>query len=485
MDKQTLSNYGWLVIVTLILAVMLALATPFGTYVGDGVVSIANGYVATSNNAIDEDNIQSNENIWDTKLQYGVTNSTSYYFNTLSDAIYAVNNNDYTKASNKTGSLLIVKNEDTTVLKLLNDITESQIIEINNNLTMNLNNHTLSLCDNGLLKIKNGIQFNIQNGKIAKQINSISEDRAYTVIYLESNTKTYVENIKANIENNGVNQVTFILLPSADSDQVLTLNNCDINVQTNESAIVNGDEKGQWSRTIFSNADNVTFNMKNCNTNVVAPFGNNVYFKSGSFNITGGTHTTATNFMDTDALHPFVYTINIGSDAVGKINNANFTFNNSLCVMPCVIHNSGILELNNIKAVCNSNHSCTSVHYSYVTATYDTSTTSGVVATTTINNCDFEMNASLTQTSAVRVQNGATVHINDSKFTINFNKVAGTTGSHIPYAIFLNASEAGNTCNIKNSYIKAPRGYRQMNGSSDVYNEFNVTYECDVIKTTA
>ena len=30
MDKETLSNYGWIVICVLVLAVMLALATPFG-----------------------------------------------------------------------------------------------------------------------------------------------------------------------------------------------------------------------------------------------------------------------------------------------------------------------------------------------------------------------------------------------------------------------------------------------------------------------
>ena len=69
MDKQTLSNYGWLVIVTLILAVMLALVTPFGTYVGDAVVSVANGYVGASNNAMDNDNIGKMEQQWDDKLQ--------------------------------------------------------------------------------------------------------------------------------------------------------------------------------------------------------------------------------------------------------------------------------------------------------------------------------------------------------------------------------------------------------------------------------
>ena len=70
MDKQTLSNYGWLVIVTLILAVMLAFATPFGTYVGDGVVSIANGFVGASDQAIDEDNIKTNGEKWDSKFDY-------------------------------------------------------------------------------------------------------------------------------------------------------------------------------------------------------------------------------------------------------------------------------------------------------------------------------------------------------------------------------------------------------------------------------
>ena len=35
MDKETLSNYGWIVICVLVLTVMIALATPFGTFVAD------------------------------------------------------------------------------------------------------------------------------------------------------------------------------------------------------------------------------------------------------------------------------------------------------------------------------------------------------------------------------------------------------------------------------------------------------------------
>ena len=57
MDKETLSNYGWITIVTLVLAVMLALATPFGNYVGNGVVSIARGYVDTSEKKMSEQEV--------------------------------------------------------------------------------------------------------------------------------------------------------------------------------------------------------------------------------------------------------------------------------------------------------------------------------------------------------------------------------------------------------------------------------------------
>lgn len=40
MDKQALSHYGWITIMTLILSVMLAFVTPFGKYVGRGLSNI-------------------------------------------------------------------------------------------------------------------------------------------------------------------------------------------------------------------------------------------------------------------------------------------------------------------------------------------------------------------------------------------------------------------------------------------------------------
>ena len=44
MDKETLSNYGWVVICVIVLAIMIALATPFGEYIRDGVKALVNGF---------------------------------------------------------------------------------------------------------------------------------------------------------------------------------------------------------------------------------------------------------------------------------------------------------------------------------------------------------------------------------------------------------------------------------------------------------
>ncbi len=43
MDKETLSNYGWIVICVLVLAVMIALASPFGSYVASAVENTTQG----------------------------------------------------------------------------------------------------------------------------------------------------------------------------------------------------------------------------------------------------------------------------------------------------------------------------------------------------------------------------------------------------------------------------------------------------------
>ena len=52
MDKETLSNYGWIVICVLVLAVMIALATPFGSYISDAIKSTSNGLFDVNQEAL-------------------------------------------------------------------------------------------------------------------------------------------------------------------------------------------------------------------------------------------------------------------------------------------------------------------------------------------------------------------------------------------------------------------------------------------------
>ena len=52
MDKETLSNYGWIVICILVLSVMIALATPFGNYIKTAVENTTEGLFETSNKGL-------------------------------------------------------------------------------------------------------------------------------------------------------------------------------------------------------------------------------------------------------------------------------------------------------------------------------------------------------------------------------------------------------------------------------------------------
>ena len=44
MDRETLSNYGWVVIVVIVLAIMIALASPFGSYIKNGIVGVLDDF---------------------------------------------------------------------------------------------------------------------------------------------------------------------------------------------------------------------------------------------------------------------------------------------------------------------------------------------------------------------------------------------------------------------------------------------------------
>lgn len=62
MDKETLSNYGWIVICVMVLAVMIALATPFGSFVSEAVQSTTKGLFDVNKNALDAAGITIDDN---------------------------------------------------------------------------------------------------------------------------------------------------------------------------------------------------------------------------------------------------------------------------------------------------------------------------------------------------------------------------------------------------------------------------------------
>ena len=53
MDKETLSNYGWIVICTLVLAVMIALSTPFSNFVADAIKSTISGLINVNDEVLE------------------------------------------------------------------------------------------------------------------------------------------------------------------------------------------------------------------------------------------------------------------------------------------------------------------------------------------------------------------------------------------------------------------------------------------------
>lgn len=52
MDKETLSNYGWVVICVIILAIMITLATPFGNEIKNAVVTAVQKLMDTASGAL-------------------------------------------------------------------------------------------------------------------------------------------------------------------------------------------------------------------------------------------------------------------------------------------------------------------------------------------------------------------------------------------------------------------------------------------------
>lgn len=107
MDKETLSKYGWVVIVIIVLVILMGLAAPFGSYVKNGAISALNSFTSvmasTENNFLNIDAERLNENHFNSPItNYTVeqinADATMYSIGaTKSEYVIADFNDDYTE----------------------------------------------------------------------------------------------------------------------------------------------------------------------------------------------------------------------------------------------------------------------------------------------------------------------------------------------------------------------------------------------------
>lgn len=81
MDKETLSNYGWIVICVLVLAVMLALASPFGTFIAGAIKSTTAGLFNVNQAALGSAGIDVDDMVFENcdHLETEIRNVTDTY----------------------------------------------------------------------------------------------------------------------------------------------------------------------------------------------------------------------------------------------------------------------------------------------------------------------------------------------------------------------------------------------------------------------
>ena len=68
MNKETVSHYGWIVVLSLVMAVLIAFTTPMGTYVGKAASNIIRGFGRTNINAMSDKNINDMQQKWQDKI---------------------------------------------------------------------------------------------------------------------------------------------------------------------------------------------------------------------------------------------------------------------------------------------------------------------------------------------------------------------------------------------------------------------------------
>ena len=133
MDKSTLSNYGWIVIVTLVLSVMLAFATPFGGFVARGVSNVIKYYKTATGDVFSAYFLKGKQGEWDDYLNDVLQPDNDHIFaigKTKPEYVLAVFNEDFTHVNivkNGTNSDGLMKDFRTRDSFIKPDLTNDEI----------------------------------------------------------------------------------------------------------------------------------------------------------------------------------------------------------------------------------------------------------------------------------------------------------------------------------------------------------------------
>ena len=145
MDKETLSNYGWIVICVLVLAVMIALATPFGNFIADGFKATFLGFGQTNNSMIDT---MFEATGTPPSVEYLQSKYQFEYYSSLRGAIADANNGTVgdNADTNKTDAAVGIYTDENGGVNvvLLKDYTETARIQPAADMTINLGGHILT-----------------------------------------------------------------------------------------------------------------------------------------------------------------------------------------------------------------------------------------------------------------------------------------------------------------------------------------------------
>ena len=468
MDRQTLSNYGWLVMVTLILAVMLAFATPFGTYVGDGVVSVANGIVGTSNDATAEENISQESVEWAVKTDHGIDYNTFKYYSNLEDAVEAVNNNNYIGASSKLKNNNVVvgisKDGNAPVIRLVRNTKIISEKTITSNLIIDLNNFTLEL-NEFAISLETNAKVNIVNGKINKMVTNADSVR-WAIILIE-NSLLKMDNVNVSLINTS-QQASAIFYVKPNGSQTLELNDCYLNSK-GDIGQINGDNT---SRIYNIASSNNTANIKLYNTesHVTGAMGYNIYFFKSSMLTIDNCNISFTEMGKVGTSDNWTsYTIAIQT-AMAVVNNSNITMNspysNSTSAF-CISNNNATAKITNSTIKSNTVKDSSDRNFSYALQVRY-----GAVAD--VENCNLLVDASCTQTSTVRCQAGGIANIKNCKCITKFDiSCKERNDMYYGHSLVSNGTDI-NQIHISDSYVEGE--FCVYTPSNDIFTEENITY---------